>query len=55
MNDYSYQWQYTGIVPFVDIVEWCRSTFGYVDWFWRNETVHFAHEQDYSTFLLRWA
>jgi hypothetical protein len=54
MNLYNHSWQYNGVAPFHEVVLWCRNTFGYVDWFWRNETVYFANEQDYSTFLLRW-
>lgn len=49
------KWQYNGVAPFGEIVQWCRDTFGFVDWFWRNETIYFENEQDYTMFLLRWS
>lgn len=50
-----YVWQYNGSALFDEIVQWCRDTFGYVDWYWRNETVYFENEKDYTMFLLRWS
>jgi len=55
MSSHTYQWQYNGTAPFDEIVQWCRTTFGYVDWYWRNETVYLENEKDYTLFLLRWA
>jgi len=52
---YNHSWQYNGVAPFEDIRQWCRRTFGYSGWSWRNETIFFVHKTDYVTFLLRWS
>ena len=48
-------WQYTGIVPFDELVHWCCENIQVRDWFWSYETLYFRQEKDYVFFLLRWA
>lgn len=47
-------WQYNGIAPFEEVVEWCEQHFGN-DWIWNFETIYFKHERDRTAFMLRWA
>jgi hypothetical protein len=54
-NANTLRWQYNGVVPFDDIIDWCREHFTRVHWSYLNETIFFANEKDYTFFLLRWA
>ena len=47
-------WQYTGVAPFDDILDWCEQHFG-DNFVWNYETIYFRHERDRTAFLLRWA
>lgn len=47
-------WQYTGVAPFDDILDWCEQQFG-DNFVWNYETIYFRHERDRTAFLLRWA
>jgi hypothetical protein len=47
-------WQYTGVAPFDDILEWCEEHFGN-DWIWNYETIYFKTEPDRLVFALRWS
>jgi hypothetical protein len=48
-------WQYTGVAPWEDIVDWCQSTFDADSFRARWETIYFLRSQDYAMFLLRWS
>lgn len=47
-------WQYTGAVPFTEVMLWCEHHLGN-NWIWNFETIYFKTEQDRTAFLLRWA
>lgn len=50
----NYSWQYTGVAPWLEIVNWCYNTFPGQDYLCWHETVYFEHEPDYVLFLLKW-
>jgi hypothetical protein len=47
------RWQWTGIVEFGIILEWCDQHLGN-NFVWDWETIYFKTEQDKAFFLLRW-
>jgi len=50
---YNWKWQYNGVAPFDNIVDWCKINvkgFGVI-----HETIWFSRQQDYAWFLLRWS
>ena len=47
-------WQYTGVAPFDDVLDWCERTFGN-DFLWNHETIYFKTDQDKMLFALRWS
>lgn len=54
---FNYCWQYNGAAPYHEIYHWCLETFGQGNGNWASawETMYFVREEDYTTFLLRWA
>lgn len=48
-------WQYNGVAPFTDIVNWCQNTFGTENVLAKWETIYFYNERDYLVFLMRWS
>lgn len=50
-----FQWQYNGVAPWFDVIDWCNDTFSILKVFHSNEMIYFTHEEDYALFLLRWA
>ena len=50
-----FSWQYNGVAPWTDIVNWCWDTYPVGSVYHRFETIHFQNERDYTLFLLRWA
>jgi hypothetical protein len=51
------EWQYNGVAPWKDIVDWCYATFGRMrdaGWSCNWETFYFDNEQVYTLFLLKW-
>ena len=53
MTKYKHSWQWTGQVPFIEVLAWCRQHRIVVSPTW--ETLYFTNERDYTLFLLRWA
>ena len=47
-------WQYTGEVPFSEVMVWCEEHFGN-NWIWEWETIYFKHEKDLVFFKLKWS
>ena len=47
-------WQYTGIAPFDDVLDWCEEILG-DNFVWNYETIYFKRESDRTMFMLRWA
>jgi hypothetical protein len=47
-------WQYNGVAPWTDIVEWCWAQFGAENVLASWDLIIFNHEKDYTLFLLRW-
>ena len=58
-------WQYNGLAPWEDIIEWCSTTFGNgvqcslwnEDMVWYTngfETIYFKDKEDLVLFVLRW-
>lgn len=47
-------WQYNGVAPFDDVLDWCEEHFGN-DFVWNFETIYFKHDRDRTAFMLRWA
>ena len=54
IKEYFPSWQYNGIAPFVEILQWCEKNFDN-NWIWNWETIYFKREEDKTMFLLRWA
>jgi len=52
MTKYKHRWQYNGVVPFNQVLNWCdqHNIVIWNEW----ETLYFTNEQDYLLFLLRW-
>lgn len=50
-----FKWQYDGIVPYGEIIEWCYNHIPN-DW-WTNGsiTVYFGSQASYTMFIMRWA
>ena len=51
---YNHKWQYNGVAPWDEIVNWCSSNItghSYI----KFETIWFSREQDYAWFLIRWS
>lgn len=51
------EWQYNGVAPWREIVNWCCDTFGRTrdaGWSCNWDTFYFNDERDYAIFLLRW-
>jgi len=48
-----YQWQYNGVAPFYEIIEWCEDHLG-CEFHWDWETIYFADQGQYAWFILRW-
>ena len=49
-----YSWQYNGVAPFYEIVEWCEDHLGR-EFHWDWETIYFADQGQYAWFILRWS
>lgn len=45
-------WQYNGVAPWFEIVEWCAKHLTHVHS--KHETIYFINDHDYTLFLLRW-
>ena len=50
-----YKWQYNGVAPWTDIINWCWDTYPVESVYYKFETIYFHSEKDYLLFLLRWA
>jgi hypothetical protein len=47
-------WQYNGVAPMEEIVNWCNEFLTYQVWSNGYETFYFDNEAAYTAFLLRW-
>jgi len=54
IKQYFPSWQYNGVAPFDNVLQWCELHFGN-NWIWDWETIYFKREEDKTVFLLRWA
>lgn len=50
-----YSWQYNGVAPWFEIIDWCYTMFSAKSIWHQYETIHFQQEGDYVLFLLRWS
>lgn len=54
IKQYFPSWQYNGIAPFDEVLQWCEQHFGN-NWIWNWETIYFKREEDKLLFLLKWS
>ena len=48
-------WQYNGVAPMNDIIDWCDSTFPFDTYHYDGwETIYFYNESCYVFFILKW-
>ena len=55
-----HSWQYNGVAPWAEIVQWCIENLyhgGHYEPKWHTgpETIYFSDEKEYAWFLLRWS
>ena len=56
-----YSWQYNGVAPWLDIINWCMDNLyhgGHYEPNWytnHHETIYFKDKKEYAWFLLRWS
>ena len=53
--NWQHTWQYNGIAPFREIIEWCAAA---MPGCWHtngHETLYFKDDTAYTVFLLRWS
>lgn len=58
----THTWQYNGVAPWNDIIEWCydslykgESFYYEPKWWTNNGTIYFEDSKEYTQFLLRWS
>lgn len=51
-----YQYQYDGLVPFDDVLSWCKETLDYFD-YWTNyrDSIWLKSDEAAALFMLRWS
>jgi len=54
-TEFKYSWQFNGVAPYWDILEWCEKHLNRDDWSQEWETFYFKNEKSYAWFLLRWS
>ena len=48
------KWQYDGVAPWADIVQWCNATIPEYCWSNGVETITFTSKKAYTFFSLKW-
>lgn len=52
MGKLNLTWQYNGVAPFNDLLDWCDQHIE--TWSFQFETIFFYTEEEYTMFLLKW-